>query len=40
MNSAIALVLIFVFASALRDVCFGEIFQRLDNFAVVLPPFP
>ena len=39
MNSAIALVLIFVFASALRDVYFGEIFQRLDIFAVVLTAF-
>ncbi len=39
MNSAVALVLVFVFASALRDVYFGEIFQRLDFFAVVLTAF-
>jgi drug/metabolite transporter (DMT)-like permease len=39
MNSAVALVLVFVFASALRDVYFGEIFQRLDFFTVVLTAF-
>jgi drug/metabolite transporter (DMT)-like permease len=39
MNSAIALVLVFVIASALRDVYLGEIFQRLEFFAVVLTAF-
>lgn len=39
MNSAITLVLVFVFASALRDVYLGEIFQRLEFFAVVLTAF-
>ena len=39
MNSAIILVLLFVAASAVRDVYFGEVFQRLEFFAVVLTAF-
>jgi drug/metabolite transporter (DMT)-like permease len=39
MNGAITLVLIFVFASALRDVYLRDIFQRLEFFAVVLTAF-
>ncbi|NQV57544.1 MAG: hypothetical protein HQ503_16905 [Rhodospirillales bacterium] len=39
MNQAVIFVLIFVIASAARDVYFGEIFQRLRFFEVVLIAF-